>query len=182
MVWLSRKDKEPPTQFFAEAAVYIAEVFPDVIAHRALMEKLQIFLVQEWRNGQTARGAAKSLCACMTGKTVQPSPALQIIIPKRAVRAPKGEVRGQVLGEEERREPGRVAMLRAGIALAQRRAEHEEGKVARTEAKLNKARAEATQQRIRAKLTRDLAEARKYRAEESQLQAELGKEQARPRP
>ena len=38
MVWLSRQDKDPPPQFFAETAAYIAEAFPEVAVRRDLME------------------------------------------------------------------------------------------------------------------------------------------------
>ena len=133
----------------------------------------------EWRNGQTARGAAKSLCSCMAGKTVQPSPASAVMMPKGAVRPPKGAARGQVFGVDELREPGRLAKLRAGILVAQRKAEHEEQKAAALESKLKAARSDATQRRLRKQLERVLTTANAHRQEEQQLQGQLTQLSAR---
>lgn len=173
MSWKSRQDKDPPPQFVAEAVAYIQQSFPAATVNQTLMDKLRAFLVQEWRNGQSARGAAKSLCSCAAGKDVMPSPASAQVIPKRAVRPPQGAVRGQMFGAESLRDPGRIARLRLGIANAQSRAVREEAAAEQAEQQAALTRAQATQVRLRAQAERARAKAADHREAEAMLTQEL---------
>jgi len=178
MTWKSREDKEPPPQFFADVVAYLHRSYPNAMLSRALMQELRPFLIAEWRSGQTAHDAAKATCAC-DGREIVPSPATSVFIPKKSVRPPQGATRGMVYGLDELREPSRLAKLRVGVAMAQRKAEHEESKFAQAEVKLQTARSDGARLRLRSQMDRLLTAAQQHRAEERQLREKLQAELAR---
>jgi hypothetical protein len=128
-MWKSRADKNPPPTYFAEVVAYLNRAFPLATLDRATMAKLEPYLTAEWRNGQSAAGAAKATCSCdgttitMSPATVDPAGSSRKPLPKRAVLPPKGAKRATVraYGIEELREPAGLtqARLRAEIARHQ---------------------------------------------------------------
>lgn len=124
-VWKSRTDKEPPAQFFAEVVAYLDKSYPRASLSVEVMESLRPFLAQEWRGGQSAHDAAKATCAC-DGVAILPSPATAIELARRAVRPPKGAVRGEVFGVAQLREPAPLAKARVDVEVARRHVEHYE--------------------------------------------------------
>lgn len=172
MPWKSRQDKDPPAQFFADVVAYLHRSYPQAALSRGRMEELKPFLTTEWRNGQGAHGAAKATCAC-DGREIVPSPASSVYIAKRQVRPPQGAMRGSVFGIDDLREPTKLAKLRVDIAMAQRKAEHEESKVQQADAKLQTARSEGAQQRLRSQIERSAEAARAFRSEEQGFRNQL---------
>lgn len=172
MAWKSREHKEPPPQFFADVVAYLHRAYPNASLSRIRLEELKPFLIAEWRQGQNAHDAAKATCAC-DGREILPSPATGVFLPKHAVRPPPGALRGTVYGLDELREPSRLAKLRVGVALAERKAEYEEGKAAQVEAKRQTARSDGAKLRLQSQLDRAREAALAHRAEEKRLREQL---------
>lgn len=133
MAWKSREDKAPPPQFFADVIGYLHHAFPGAALSREVLEALAPHLVREWRNGQSARNAAKATCAC-DGRTITISPAAQVTLGRRAVLPPAQATRGTLFGIDALRERREVGKLRVQAAVELRHAEYEAGKITRLQA------------------------------------------------
>ena len=143
-MWKSRADKNPPPTFFAEVVAYLNRAFPLATLDRATMAKLEPYLAAEWRNGQSAAGAAKATCSCdgatitMSPATVDPSGVPRTPLPKRSVLPPKGAKRASVraYGIEEVREPAGLTQARLRAEIAQHQVDFHAEQIAAHEAKL----------------------------------------------
>ncbi len=133
MVWKSREDKAPPPQFFADVIGYLHHAFPRAALTREAMEALAPHLVREWRNGQSARNAAKATCAC-DGRVVTVSPAAEVQLGRRAVLPPANVARGTLFGIDTLRERREIGKLRVKAAVEARHAEYEAGRLAQLQA------------------------------------------------
>ncbi len=125
-MWKSREDKEPPAQFFAHVVAYLKMAFPGAALTHDAMQQLRPHLIEAWRNGQSAAGAARTTCSC-DGQKIEPSPASALALPKKIVRPPKGALRGQAFGLEEIRPVKTVADLQWALRVAQQQVQHYQG-------------------------------------------------------
>ena len=96
------------------ATAQLAKAYPKARITRGKVEDLCPCLIAEWKNDQSAHGAAKATCSC-DGVRIVRSPATQVVVPKRAARPPLRSVRGQALGLEDLRGSVVVERLRRDI-------------------------------------------------------------------
>jgi hypothetical protein len=171
MVWKSREDKAPPPQFFADVIGYLHHAFPGAALTREALEALAPHLVQEWRNGQSARNAAKATCSC-DGRVITVSPAAQVQLGKRSVLPPVGASRGTLFGIESLRERREIAALRVKAAVEARHLEYHERRVAELQAEHSRLLSEGKQAKA-AKLAETLgvaaAAVNRHHAQRAQL-------------
>jgi len=133
MAWKSRENKAPPPQFFADVIGYLHHAFPGAALTREAMEALAPHLVREWRNGQSARNAAKATCSC-DGRAITVSPAAEVQLGRRAVLPPANVPRGTVFGIDALRERREIGKLRVKAAVETRHAEYEAARLAQLQA------------------------------------------------
>lgn len=174
-MWKSRIDRDPPPQFWADIVAALSRAYPGARLSRERMQELSPFLADEWRSGQSAHDAAKATCAC-DGREIVPSPATAFALPKRSVRPPVGAVRGDVFVPEQLREPLTRAKLRVQAALAARRADYEEGRLAAIEGERGQTRSEAKRRKLTEEGLLARAAAATHRLAQQEHQAALDAE------
>lgn len=110
-MWESRKDKLPPSQFYADLFQHIQTLFPGAVVDENLARTMRDVWIFEWRNGQNAQDTAKATCSC-DGKKIVPSPGAGRDLGKRLARPPQGAKRGDFIAPEALREVAPLASAR----------------------------------------------------------------------
>ena len=116
MVWKLREGKVPPKEWMADLLTYLERAH-GVAPTRDVVEKLYAIVVEQWREGATAREVGKATCSCQKGQIV-PSPAALVQLKRGELKPPRGAKRGDLFGFEELR--ARKDQEKAGAVSAAR--------------------------------------------------------------
>ena len=101
MVWKLREGKVPSKQWMADLLAYLERAH-GILPTREVVEKLYALIVQQWREGATAREVGKATCSCQKGQ-IAPSPAALVQLKRGELKPPRSAKRGDLFGFEELR-------------------------------------------------------------------------------
>jgi len=104
---ISRLNQYPPPMWWAELEAALAGRFPGIRWTRKTLAELEPYFVAEWRMGQRAKHAARTVCSC-DGQQITLNPEIEV----PAKRPPKGAKRGEIFGADELRDPARTERLK----------------------------------------------------------------------
>mgnify|MGYP000355450691 CR=1 FL=1 len=172
MVWKSREQKLPPPSYFSLIVEHLQRAYRGARISRELMQTLQPFFIEAWRNGKTAEAAAQSTCSC-NGREVVPSPVIGIHVARGEVRPPKGAQRGEVFGADELRPPIAVERLERALRQIEQKQRKEESIATRWKQRQQTARKDFVRAEAAQKIGASTQRYAELKAEAERIEQEL---------